>query len=265
MVKIPELMEEITSWMNAHFLKINPGKTELILFCHPSTKLADTIQGVFLADTSCLRFSKFVRLLGVNLDTFLNFESHINNLVSECFYHLKNIAKIRRYLTDEEAQKLVHAFVSSKLDYTNSILFGLKASCFSKLQRVQNYAARLVCGFPSRLMPTSSLLLNLHWLSIKQRICFKLLLLVHKFFIGLAPQYFREMLLIKCEKERLLHLKFMNTASGKRSFEYTSCRLWNRLPREIRMLNDSGQFKSNIKTVLFANKNNILNSVNLYT
>ena len=83
---------------------------------------------------------------------------------------------------------------------------------------------------------------------------FKLLLLVHKFFIGLAPQYFREMLLIKCEKERLLHLKFMNTASGKRSFEYTSCRLWNRLPREIRMLNDSGQFKSNIKTVLFANK-----------
>ena len=100
---------------------------------------------------------------------------------------------------------------------------------------------------------------------IKQRICFKLLLLVHKFFIGLAPQYLSEILLIKCENERLLHLKFMNTASGKRSFEYTSSRLWNRLPREIRMLDESGQFKSNIKTVLFANKNNIFNSINLYT
>ena len=152
---------------------------------------------------SCLRFSKTVRLLGVNLDPYLNLESHVNNLVSECFYHLKNIAKIRRYLTDNEAQKLVHSFVSSKLDYTNSILYGMNASCLNKLQRVQNYAARLVCGFPSRLLATSSLLKNLHWLTIKQRIFFKLLLLVHKFFIGLAPQYFCEILLVKCDTERL--------------------------------------------------------------
>ena len=145
--------------------------------------------------------------------------------MSECFYHLKNIAKIRRYLTDAEAQKLVHAFVTSKLDFTNSVLFGIKASSLSKLQRVQNYAARLASGFPSRLISTSSLLQNMHWLTIKQRILFKLLLLVHKFFVGLAPQYFCELLLVRCVNERLLHLKFMNTSSGKRSFEYAACRL----------------------------------------
>ena len=262
-VKLPELIEEITSWMHAHFLKINPGKTELILFCPPSAKNTATIQGVFLSD-SCLRFSKSVRLLGVNLDTSLDFGSHVNNLVSECFYHLKNIAKIRRYLTDAEAQKLVHAFVTSKLDFTNSVLFGIKASSLSKLQRVQNYAARLASGFPSRLISTSSLLQNMHWLTIKQRILFKLLLLVHKFFVGLAPQYFCELLLVRCVNERLLHLKFMNTSSGKRSFEYAACRLWNRLPCDVRMLDDSEQFKSNIKTILFSNQNNILNSVTLY-
>ena len=89
------------------------------------------------------------------------------------------------------------------------------------------------------------------YVNIKQRIYFKLLLLVHKFFIGLAPQYFCEILLVKCDNERLLYLKFMNTTSGKRSFEYASCRLWNRLPHCVRMLNDSEQFKNNIKMILF--------------
>ena len=84
MVRIPELIEEITSWMHVHFLKINPEKTELILFCPPSTKDASTIQGVFLSN-SCLRFSKSVRLLGVNLDPYLNLESHVNNFLSFFF------------------------------------------------------------------------------------------------------------------------------------------------------------------------------------
>ena len=135
---------------------------------------------------------------------------------------------------------------------------------FNKLQRAQNYAARLVCGFPSRLLATSSLLKNLHWLSIKQRIYFKLLLLVHTFFIGLAPQYFCEILLVKCETERLLYLKFMNTTSGKRSFEYAACRLWNRLPLHVRTLNDSEQFKNNIKTILFTNAHHINDTFKLY-
>ena len=104
----------------------------------------------------------------------------------------------------------------------------------------------------------------MHWLSIQQRIFFKLLLLVHKFFIGLAPQYFCEILLVKCETERLLYLKFMNTTSGKRSFEYAACRLWNRLPLHVRTLNDSEQFKNNIKTILFANTNNINDTFTLY-
>ena len=86
---------------------------------------------------------------------------------------------------------------------------------------------------------------------------FKLLLLVHKFFIGLAPQYFCEILLVKCDTERLLYLKFMNTTSGKRSFEYAACRLWNRLPLHVRTLNDSEQFKNNIKTILFTNTHHI--------
>ena len=162
---------------------------------------------------------------------FLPFEKHCQN---------------KRYLTDQRTQKLVHAFVSSKIDYCNAILFGLKSVTASKLQRVQNYAARLVCGFPSYLVDSASLLQNLHWLNMKQRTIFKILLLVHKFFTGVAPQYFCELLLVKSWDGRLLYTQFMITSSGRRSFEYVSCRLWNRLPNATRLLNITEHFKRNL-------------------
>ena len=121
---------------------------------------------------------------------------------------------------------------------TNSILYGMKAICLTEWQRVENYTSHLVCRFCFRLLATSSLLKNVRWLSIKQCIFFKLLLLAHKPLIGLAPQYLCKIVLVKFDNERLLYLKFMNTTSGKRSFEYASCRLWNRLHHCVRMLND---------------------------
>ena len=63
----------------------------------------------------------------------------------------------------------------------------------------------------------------------------------------------------------LLYVKFVNTAAGKRSFAYTAPRLWNRLPKHIRILNDTERFKRSLKTVLFSNTNNILHAIDLYT
>ena len=155
------------------------------------------------------------------------------------------------------------AFVSRKIDYSNSLFYGLKACTLNKLQRVQNYAARIVSSSSSSAT-TKSLLENLHWLDIKQRTSFKILLLVHKFFMGTAPHYFTDYLLVRCSEKRILHTKFMQTSSGQRTFEFAACRLWNRLAVKIRMLNSSDTFKNNIKTVLFRNDNNILNAVTLY-
>ena len=94
--------------MHDHFLKINPSKTEVILFCPPSERDTPKIHGVFIGD-DCVRFSKSVKLLGVNLDMQMNFDGHVNKLVSECYYHLRNLAKIKRYLTNDDTQNLVLA------------------------------------------------------------------------------------------------------------------------------------------------------------
>ena len=262
-VRIPKLVSEISDWMSEHFLKINADKTEIILFRPPSTKSVPTIQGMFIGDT-CIRFSETVKLLGVTLDTHLTFDSHVNKVVSESFYHLKNVSKIKRYLTLAETEKVIHAIVTSKFDYCNVLLNGIKSSAITKLQKVQNYAARLVTNLIGRSHVIDEVLHDLHWLSIRKRTLFKVLLMIHKFFIGAVPEYFTELLIVQDSSERSLVVRFMKTASGRRSFTYTSSRAWNRLPKTVRLLNDTAKFKQSIKTILFQNSYNILQSANLY-
>ena len=69
---------------------------------------------------------------------------HINNIVKVAFYHLRNIAKIRKYINVTTAEVLRHAFINSKLDFYNSLLYGLPKYDINKLQSVQNAAARVI-------------------------------------------------------------------------------------------------------------------------
>ena len=91
---------------------------------------------------------------------------------------------------------LVHAFVTSRVDYCNSLLYGLPASHLNKVQRVLNAAARLVCRAP-RYCRITPLLYELHWLPVRQRISFKILPFVFKAIYGFAPTYLRELVSIK--------------------------------------------------------------------
>ena len=172
------------------------------------------------------------------MDSNLSFGRHVNYIVTTSLYHLKNISKIKRYLTASETETVVHAFLSNKLDYCNSLLFGVNQVTISKLQTVQNKAARIVLGLSPFSSVTDDMLFKLHWLKLDQRIIFKILLFVHKFFINAAPRWFSEQLIIIDIEERLLHKLYFNSKSGRRSFTYAAPRFWYCLQKDIRMLND---------------------------
>ena len=82
--------------------------------------------------------------LGVIFDSNFTLEAHINKLCSNVCYHIRNISKVRAYLSRESTERLVHATVTSRLDRGHILLHGLPRKLVSKLQRVQNAAARLV-------------------------------------------------------------------------------------------------------------------------
>ena len=152
-------VNEMDSWMVANKLKRNCDKSELIIFSSPYKERPDltslTIREEVI-NTSCK-----VRNIGVVFDESLSMAPQVAQLCKSSFYHLQKIARIRSYLTPETAKLLLHAFVTSKLDYCNSLLYGVPKYQILRLQRIQNVAARLVTA-TSRYDHISPVLKQLH-------------------------------------------------------------------------------------------------------
>ena len=121
---------------------------------------------------------------------------HVSSVTKTAHYHLRNLACIRKYLDDTSAEKAVHAFVTSRLDCGNALLFGIRQTSIQKLQKVQNTAAKLVLK-RRKYAHVTPLLRQLHWLPIKFRIDFKLLVLTFKCIHNVAPSYLSQMLHIQ--------------------------------------------------------------------
>ena len=247
---------DIKDWMTTNFLKLNSDKTEIIVISKKNA-LPQDIASIQVADASIIPASA-VKNLGVFFDTSMSMEAHINATCKRAFCEIRNIGRIRSLLDDKTAATLVHAFVSSKIDYCNSLLYGLPKRLQDKLQRVLNCAARVVSrvGKYDHITP---ILANLHWLPIPQRIEFKIVLMVFKALHGLAPGYLHELLVgyeaprsLRSNDHALLQVPRTKLKSyGDRAFAKTGPVLWNNLPLRLRLIDDLDLFKSSLKTHLY--------------
>ena len=262
---VAKCIEEVVRWSNSMFLKINPDKTEIILFYPKSLEDRVIIRGT-LVGKDCIRYSREVKNVGVWLDSNLRMEKQVNAIVSHCYKLLKNIGRIRNVLTKKQTEMLVHSVITSKLDYCNSLLINTSKSNLYKLQKVQNSAARLVVRGRKR-DSISQVLKELHWLRIESRIIFKILLITYKRITGQCS----ENLQIKykghnCRPQDYLMLETTNanTKYGRRRFEYAAPRLWNALPLEVRTEEDIEIFKKRVKTLLFEGTEELKRRASVY-
>ena len=182
---------EIDKWMLQNSLKMNGDKTETILLSS-SFRPRPSIDSVSIAGHDVF-FSKKARNIGVILDENISLDHHIASICKSFFFHLRNISKIRKHISVRACETLVHNFISSKLDFCNSLLYGLSKSSLQKLQLVQNAAAR-VLTFSHKHEHISPILCRLHWLPIEQRIQCKILLLTFKILNNCAPSYLSDLL-----------------------------------------------------------------------
>ena len=132
--------------------------------------------------------SSKVRDLGVVFDQYLTFHDHISGICKSTHFHLRGIGRIRNLLTFDATAQLIHALITSRLDFCNSILYNLPNKQIERLQRIQNQAARMLKRIPRRNHITP-VLRELHWLRVHDRIIFKILLLTHRAVNNTAPEY----------------------------------------------------------------------------
>ena len=198
------------------------------------------------------------RDLGISVDHHLSMVPQINHICKSATFSLRNIGRIRKYLSQGDCEKLVHAFISSRLDCCNSVLIGVCQKQLDKLQRIQNSAARLVTR-TKKYEHITPVLRSLHWLPIASRIEFKILLLTYKAMNYLAPPYISELLNLYCPKRtlrfsdsKLLQVPRTFTATyGDRAFSVCAPKLWNSLPFDIRTSPSLSTFKCRLKTYFF--------------
>ena len=166
-----------------------------MLLIHSKFQNSPSLDEIILGNEQ-LTMAGIATNLGIIFDKEILFNDHINQL---CRTFLSgNLFKIRKYLTDEATSKVVHAFVTTKLEYCNYLYFGLPKYQVNKMQRVQNTAARLVTR-SSKHDHITPLLQQLHWLPVSYRIVFKILLLLMDCALGMSLSYYgRENHLQRC-------------------------------------------------------------------
>uniref|UniRef100_M3XL87 Uncharacterized protein n=1 Tax=Latimeria chalumnae TaxID=7897 RepID=M3XL87_LATCH len=150
----------------------------------------------------------------------------------------------------------MHAFVSSRLDYCNALYAGLPSKAIHCLQLVQKSTARVVNNV-SRFDHITPTLQELHWLLIRWRITFKVLVLVYKALKGLGPAYLQDLLapyaparLLPSESGNTLVVPRFRSKLGERSFAFQAAIAWNVIPAKLRF-SSLLVFKSHLKTYLF--------------
>ena len=181
----------IASILSQNMLRSNAEKTEVILFTSRFTKTPN-IEKLFF-DSTFIELTEKVRDLGVILGKNLTLTYHINETCRIATNAIRSIGRICKYLTNENLKLLVNALVISRLDYCNSILYGLPKRELDKLQRVQNTAARLITGTKQydHIKPAFQ---KLYCLPVESRIIFKVILITFKILHGLSPAYLSSLL-----------------------------------------------------------------------
>ncbi len=250
---------DVEAWLKASRLRLNAGKTQIMWLGSAQQVAKVQIDEVHVL-SSRVSVVRAAKNLGVVFDSQLSMSAQVAAVCRSGYYQLRQLRPLRRCMTAEAIETLTHAFISSRLDYCNGLYYGISESLLSRLQSVQNAAARLVTGLGRREHITP-VLRQLHWLPVRRRVQFKLATLVHRSLSGTAPAYLSD----ECQLTSSVGVRSLRSANsrtciprrshnnfGDRCFATAGCSLWNSLPPQLRQPDITfTSFKTLLKTFLF--------------
>ena len=255
---IENCMCSIKEWMDSNRLKMNSAKTEFILFGN-QRQLQKCSTNSINVEQELVKKTGKIKYLGVWLDETLSLKAHITGKCRTAMLNIQRLKLIRSSLSVATCKTLVQGLVISHLDYANAILAGLPNCEINKLQRVQNIAAKITLKKTKRDSATNCRK-ELHWLPIKARIDFKILVLVYRCLNNLAPDYLKSLIRYKvksreglrsCQNKQLAVPRTTRKTFADRSFSVYGPKVWNELPRDLQNCSSLPSFKKKLKTRLF--------------
>ena len=190
------------------------------------------------------------------MDQMLSIHDHLKSVSKSSYMHLCNMVHMRKYLSEDSADTLIYALVTSRLDNVNALLYGLPDSSIHQLQE---------SCMQEKIRSYDPIMISIHWLSVQCRIRYKILQLTHKREHGKAPQYLSSLLQMYVSKHSLrssdlllLQEKIMSLKTyGDRALSPCAPCLWSALPVDLRMCDTEDSFKNGLKTLLLKKAVNV--------
>ena len=253
---LEKCIEDVKCWMLMNKLQLNDDKTEIMLI-NPKKYDIDVTDITIGSDS--IGFSQSAKNLGVFISNDLSMDCHVTNLCKAVYLEIRRLRHMSAFVDEGSLKTLASSFILSRLDYCNSLFKNINKEQISKLQKLQNFAAKVILRKSIRDHVTPCLI-HLHWLPVQYRIDFKLAVLVFKCLNGLAPVYLSN-LIEKYIPPRTLRSSNLNLVTSKvgvykklgdRAFSVSAPAVWNALPLELRRTSTLELFKRNLKTHFFS-------------
>jgi Reverse transcriptase (RNA-dependent DNA polymerase) len=259
----------VANWMSANLLCLNQSKSEFMVIGLPKQLSKINQPSLAMPDNTILISVDSARNLGIIFDSHLTLSKHVSALTSSCFYHIRDLKRVRNCLSAETATLIATSLIHTKLDYCNSLFLNLPSCLINRLQLIQNAAARAVSR-TKQFDHITPILKSFHWLRIRERILFKIASLSYNALQFRRPSYIHDLLTIqKSNRTRSSDVitleRPVNPSRLKitdRSFYFQAPAIWNSLPNTLRQRSNPGsphhtlglspkQFHSKLKTYLF--------------
>ena len=248
----------IRDWCFDNRLLLNASKTKLMVFGsrHMISKVPDFRLSLLGKELIPVQSAKD---LGVTFDPSLSFDCHIVKTVSSCMSSLAQINRVKHVLDKSLLTLIIRSIVFSKLYYCSSVWANITASNISKLQAVQNFAARII--MKSRKFDHITPLLNeLHWIPVKLHLLYRDAVLTFKCLNGTTPESLSQQFVRRADisgrctrNSNSLDIPFFKSATGQRTYHYRAVSLWNELPENIKCSSSISIFKHKLRKYLLEN------------
>ena len=226
---------------------INHSKSQSIVFNRA------TLPMPFIIDSNELDYIPQIKLLGVIIDNSLSFKAHIKKICRKVNTKVSILRRIRKIIPSDIMIKLYKAFILPHFEYTSPLFIGLSKGFSAKLESTNAFALRTLLNY-SKSTAYEELLKTVHIKSLEHRRIEQALILVYNSIYNQAPNYIREIFLLRSNGYSLWgHLKVVlprpTSSYMQHSFTYQAGKQWNNLPDKIKMSESLSIFRKNLQNI----------------
>lgn len=252
--KLQDCVSQLSSWYQNNKLSVNTTKSEIMLVTSNRRVISDQLN--IMINGENLKYVECANYLGMKIDCHLSWNDYIDKLCSSVASKLHVLRRLKGTVSQNVMSKIYCSMIQPCIDYGISVWGQTNEYNLLRIQRLQNYAARLITNnFDYINSRGVNIVKNLKWMTVKQRCMYFTAILMFKCIHGLAPSYLVNDIIMNCDVNGIntrshpmnVYVPYASSQFAKRSFKYSGAVIWNDLPAFLKEMYNLNGFKRKLK------------------